>query len=304
MRTVLLALALLLPQARASAQYVEARSLAATPHVLYLGTSAGAIYSSKDDGRTWQGFTQFRKDYVIDRMLVDGDHFYVAGWVLDRPDQGSLFVSDDAGKTWTLTFNKSIRAIGVSGDTLVVGALDGVYRSRDFGRTFEPISTGIKDIQSIAIDPENPSYLFIGTWHLGYYSHNGGSTWHAIAKGIINDSDFFTIVLDGSTVYIGACSGIYKGSDDGQQYVKEKTQTEARRTKIIRQVSKTTLYAGTTDGVWVTTDAGKTWKRRGSRYITVNDMVATSPGHIVVATLHHAVIWSDDGGKTYTESQF
>jgi photosystem II stability/assembly factor-like uncharacterized protein len=187
---------------------------------------------------------------------------------------------------------------------LVVGALDGVYRSRDYGRTFDPISTGIKDVQSIAIDPENPSYMFVGTWHLGYYTHNGGATWHSIAKGIINDSDFFTIVLDGSTVYIGACSGIYKGSDDGQQYAKEKTKTDARRTKIIRQVSKTTLYAGTTDGVWITTDAGKTWKRRGSHYITVNDMVATSPNHIVVATLHHAVIWSDDGGKTFTESQF
>ena len=303
MRLLLIFLSLFLA-APASAQNTEARSLAVSGHTLYVGTSAGAIYASHDEGRTWQGFVAFRKDYVIDRILVDGGHFYVAAWTIGDPNQGSFFVSDDGGATWTLTLNKAVRAIGTSGTMLVVGAQDGVYRSPDHGRTFESISREIGDVQSLAIDSVNPSYIFVGTWHLGYYTRNGGMTWDSIDRGIINDSDFFSIVLDGGTIWIGACSGIYKGSDDGEQYRKLKTKTNARRTKVIWQVSKALLYAGTTDGVWATTDAGKTWKRRGSRQIVVNDMVATSPNHLVVATSRFGVIWSDDGGKSYTRAQF
>jgi photosystem II stability/assembly factor-like uncharacterized protein len=306
MRPATLLLPLLLLVAPASAQLQpEARSLAVSGNTLYVGTSAGTIFSSVNGGKTWQGFTKFRDDYVIDRMLVDGDHFYVATWKLGDPSSGAFFASADMGKTWKLTLYKPVRGIGVSGSTLVIGALDGVYRSDDYGLTFFPISKDIKDVQSIAIDPTHPSYIFVGTWHLGYYTGNGGGTWHSISKGIINDSDFFALVLDpDGTIFVGACSGIYKGNEDGEQFKKEKTTTDARRTKVIRQVDGSLLYAGTTDGVWATADGGRTWKRRGSRYITVNDMLATSPQHLVVATLHQGVIWSDDGGKTYTESQF
>src|SRR5271156_3214169 len=141
----------LLMAAPASAQNVEARSFAVSGETVYVGTSAGAIFTSSDDGRTWQGFAKFRKDYVIDRLLVDGDRIYVAAWTMGDPARGSFFVSVDGGKTWALTLDKPVRGIGVSGSTLVVGGLDGVYRSMDYGRTFEPISANIRDVQSLAI---------------------------------------------------------------------------------------------------------------------------------------------------------
>src|SRR5271156_5536473 len=125
----------LLMAAPASAQNVEARSFAVSGETVYVGTSAGAIFTSSDDGKTWRGFAKFRKDYVIDRLLVDGNRIYVAAWTMGDPTKGSFFVSDDLGKTWTLTFNKPVRAIGLNGTTLIVGALDGIYRSKDYGRT-------------------------------------------------------------------------------------------------------------------------------------------------------------------------
>jgi photosystem II stability/assembly factor-like uncharacterized protein len=314
-------LALLLLATPASAQ-TEARSLAVSGHTLYVGTSRGTIYSSVDDGHTWQGFTKFRSDYVIDRIAIDGDRLYVAAWTMGDSSQGAFFVSGDAGKHWKLTSGRHFTALVLADEryqhrgapvesaprdrkVVFVGDAGGVYSSMDGGETFEPISTGIRDVQSIAVDPSNIDDIYVGTWHLGYFTRNGGKTWHSIHKGVIDDSDFFSIVLspDGA-IYIGACSGIYKGSDDGEQFRKEKTKTDARRTKVLRQIDDRTLYAGTTDGIWLTVDGGKTWKRRGSRYIVVNDMVLTSPNHLVVATLQHGVIWSDDGGKHYTEAQF
>lgn len=289
---------------------VEARSLAVSDHVLYLGTNAGAIYTSHDDGKTWQGLAQFRKDYVIDRMLIDGERIYVAAWVTNNPSEGVFLRSPDKGKTWELTANTLFRAMilmdgcfirACTGKMIYAGGPDGIYVSYNAGGDFTKVDSPIKDVQSIAV---NDGTIYVGTWHLGWYTHNDGVTWHPISKGIIDDSDFFAILLSGSDIYIGACSGIYKGSDDGEQYRKLKTQKEARRTKVIRMGAKKLLYAGTTDGVFQSVNGGYDWHRQGNRNIVVNDMLVTSPLHLVVATSRFSVIWSDDGGKNYTQAQF
>jgi hypothetical protein len=324
MRAFLLALALFLIPARVSIPYIEARSLAAAPGVLYLGTSAGILYTSHDQGVSWKASTSFGSQYVIDRILTDGDRIYVAAWNLNNPNVGDFFRSLDSGKTWQLTLHKSIRGLALSkqtamaasvtgvpmppveAETLIAGGLDGVYRSLDQGATWNRIST-IKNVQSVAIDPNYPGEIFVGTWHLGYVTHNGGASWHPISKGLINDSDFFSIILDKtdpSTVYIGACSGIYKGSDDGEQYKKLKTTKDARRTKVLYQVDKDTIYAGTTDGVFLSTDGGNSWKRQSLNIVVVNDMIATTRNHLVVASLKHSVVYSDDGGKTFYVAHF
>lgn len=292
-------------------EHIEPRSLTEADGVLYMGTSAGAIFKSHDNGATWQGFVKFNPDWVIDRIAIDGDNIYVAAWVLGDPSQGAFLRSTNGGAKWDLTSRKPFHGLtteegcirrACTGKMVFAGGPDGVYVSTNEGYSFDKISGDeIKDVQSIAIEDGS---IYVGTYHLGWYSHNNGKTWKPIAKGIINDSDFFSIVAYGGTIYIGACSGIYKGNDDGQQYRKEKTKTDARRTKVIKRVNDKTLYAGTTDGVWVTNDAGKTWKRRGNRNIVVNDMIALSPTRLVVATSRFGVIYSEDGGKTYTQAQF
>jgi photosystem II stability/assembly factor-like uncharacterized protein len=307
MRAFLLALVVFfLVPARVSMPYIEARSLAAAPGVLYLGTSAGILYTSHDQGVSWQAFVSFGNQYVIDRILTDGGRIYIAAWDLNNPNVGDFFRSLDEGKTWELTLHKSIRGLALSGDTLIAGGLDGVYRSTDQGMTWDKIFT-IKNVQSVAVDPNYPNQIFAGTWHLGYVTHNGGAAWHPIDKGLINDSDFFSIILDKtdpSTVYIGACSGIYKGSDDGEQYKKLKTSKDARRTKVLFQVDKNTIYAGTTDGVFLSTNGGDSWKRRSLNVVVVNDMIATDRNHIVVASLKHGVVYSNDGGVNFLFAHF
>ena len=69
---------------------------------------------------------------------------------------------------------------------LVVGALDGVFRTTNGGNSWEPISPGqaeIKNIESIAIDPKNPDVVYAGTWHLAWKTADGGANWHHINKG-------------------------------------------------------------------------------------------------------------------------
>src|SRR6185437_9872499 len=114
--------------------------------------------------------------------------------------------SRDGGKTWqTLPgmHGKSIRAFSLAASDpsiMVAGALDGVYRSKDGGDTWERISSAaqseIKNIESIAIDPKNPNAVYAGTWHLAWKTDDGGKNWHHINKGMIDDSDVFSIIVD------------------------------------------------------------------------------------------------------------
>ena len=55
--------------------------------------------------------------------------------------------------------------------------------------------------------------IYAGTWHLAWKTDDGGNNWHQIKNGVIDDSDVFSLIIDPqqpSTVYLSACSGIYK----------------------------------------------------------------------------------------------
>ena len=124
------------------------RSLAydpANPNHILIGTSAGQIFASQDGGNSWELFKHLGtgEDYVLDHIVFDPTNpatIYAAGWGLFNDTEGDVFRSDDGGLTWrTLpgTHGKSIRALAMAPsdhNTLVIGALDGVFRSRDGGQ--------------------------------------------------------------------------------------------------------------------------------------------------------------------------
>lgn len=296
----------------------DARSLAYDPehpdHV-FLGTSSGTIFDSRDGGRHWERLAHIgtQTSYVVDHIVVDprnSAHIYAAVWSLESHRAGELFSSSDAGKTWKIVpamHGKSIRAICLAPSdpkVIIIGALDGVFRSQDGGRLWQKISRApyvIRNVESIAIDPENADVIYAGTWHLAWKTTDGGLSWHHVREGVIDDSDVFSILVDHSnprTVFAGACSGIYKSSDAGQQFEKiENIPFSARRTHILRQDphSPSIVYAGTTEGLWVTIDAGATWERVTDPDLVVNDIL-TDPGgsgRVLLATDRGGVFASE-----------
>src|ERR1700745_423670 len=197
---------------------------------------------------------------------------------------------------------------------LVVGALDGVFRTKDGGNSWERISppsqAEIKNIESIAIDPKNPDVVYAGTWHLAWKTADGGANWQHINKGMIDDSDVFSVIVDSSNpsvVFASACSGIYKSESAGDLFHKlQGIPFSARRTRVLKQdpANPGTVYAGTTEGLWKTADGGKTWKHVSSSEVVVND-VLVDPRHsnrILIATDRSGVLTSDDGAQTFAAS--
>jgi photosystem II stability/assembly factor-like uncharacterized protein len=305
----------------------DARSLAydpSNPDHVFLGTSTGTIFHSVDAGRHWVRFAHVGAgtSYVVDHIIVDpldSDHIYAAAWSLESHRAGELFTSSDAGKTWRITpamHGKSIRALCLAPSdpkVIIIGALDGVFRSKDGGRRWQKISLfshGIQNVESIAIDPENPEIIYAGTWHLAWKTVNGGISWRHVREGVIDDSDVFSILLDRSnsqTVFASACSGIYRSTDGGNQFQKiENMPFSARRTHVLRQdpTTPTVIYAGTTEGLWVTSDAGETWERATDPDLVVND-ISIDPrnsGRVLLATDRAGVLATDGQSLSYSPS--
>lgn len=307
----------------------DVRSLAydpQNPDRLFLGTSAGQLYVSNDRGKSWTRFARLGagNDYVLDNIDIDPTNsstMFIATWSVDgQISGGDLFRSHDGGKSWqalSAMHGKSIRALAISPSDhriVVVGALDGVFRSRDGGDNWERVSppnhAEIKNIESIAIDPRDPNVIYAGTWHLAWKTNDGGANWHPIKNGVIDDSDVFSIIVDhknSSTVYLSACSGIYKSEAAGELFKKVQGMPfSARRTRVLQQDpnSANVVYAGTTEGLWRTVDAGKTWKRLTAPNIIVNDVLVDprNSDRVLIATDRSGVLASSDGGQTFAAS--
>jgi photosystem II stability/assembly factor-like uncharacterized protein len=305
------------------------RSLAMDPRDpdrIFLGTSAGNLYLSSDSGASWSRFARpgSSAEMVLDHIAIDPTDprkIFVAAWNAQLPNSdGDLFRSKDGGKSWEIVADlhgKSLRALSIAAANpkiMVAGALDGIYRSRDGGGAWERISpenqAELKNVESIAIDPANADVIYAGTWHLPWKTEDGGKTWHNIKKGVIDDSDVFSIVIDSSqpsNLFISACSGIYRSESAGELFRKlQGIPYSARRTRMLQMdpADHNIVYAGTTEGLWKTTDAGATWKHMTASNIIINDVLIDPrrPSHVLLATDRSGVLASDDGGVTFTAS--
>ena len=291
------------------------------PDHILLSTSAGQMYSSNDNGKTWSRFSRIGEsgDYVLDHIYFnpsDSRIIYVAAWSVNG-ENGEFFRSEDGGRSWSSMKQikgKSIRSLTIAPSNpqvLIAGALDGVYRSNDGGSKWTRISPDtIHNVQSLAVDPTDANIIYAGTWRLAYKTIDGGASWQQLAKGMDEDSDVFSIAIDPkrpTTVYASACTGVYKSANGGQIFRKvEAIPVGSRRVRIIRQDPnyRSVIYAGSTTGLWKSVDSGVKWNRVSSANLIINDVMIDprNSKRILLATDRSGVMASNDGGLHFTAS--
>ncbi|HEY4978362.1 MAG TPA: YCF48-related protein [Candidatus Acidoferrum sp.] len=300
-------------------------SLSADPNnisKLYLGTADGHVFTSSDEGGHWQLLSRISsaQDDVITHIIVDprdSKRLYASAWSL-YSNGGGVYRSDDAGHTWNIIglAHETVRALAQSPTDpklLLAGSLTGVYRSADEGASWVKITpdnhSDLKNFDSVAFDVKDNNILYAGTYHLPWKTTDGGKNWFPVVKGMIDDSDVMSIIVDPANpdnVHATACSGIYHSTNGAQQWVKyQGIPNTFRRTQLIRMdpSNPNTLYAGTTSGLWKTVNE-KDFKRVTPGDWIINALVIDPKNtqRVIIGTERQGVQISNDGGATFTSA--
>jgi len=286
------------------------------PDVIYLGTSGGEVYVSDDGAVSWQnprGSVPF-PGHVVDNLLLDSQgRLWAACWGLWGG--GVIAVSGDGGVTWSRRDagleDFSVRAIAVdprNPETIVVGGLTGVYRSRDSGKKWKKISDQI-NVESLAIDPRTSDRIYVGTWRQAFRTEDGGKKWKLIDTGMVLDTDVFSITIDSinpDSLWVSTCGWVYNSADRGSSWTRFKEGFNNRRIHDIEidPQNPRSIFAGSVAGLYQSSNVGKTWQRISDENMVINSIALhpDRPGRILLGTEGDGVYISCDNGKSYARS--
>jgi photosystem II stability/assembly factor-like uncharacterized protein len=239
----------------------KASSLMKVNGTLYAGVHEPGIFQSADGGVTWSYFSGVeyepaRKAFMKPNSSPPGDLGVIALW--NHPDdpqrmianvQGfGLFMTPDGGTTWEPR-NKGFRADWPQEDPdwqycihkVVTSPVDaerlytqthvGMYRSSDWGGTWEEITPGLPsefgfpavahphERDTLFLIPVDPNHARSTPGRLVVYrSKDAGDTWQELTNGLPQENAFLGVLREGASADTLAEPGIYFGTTTGQVF--------------------------------------------------------------------------------------
>ncbi len=158
-------------------------------------------------------------------------------------DVGGLFVSTDAGRSWTASneglndlFVQCIAVHPSDGDTLLLGLEGGVFKSTDGGKTWAWKRQGFPEPQrysfsapvgALCFDPTRPDVLYAGIgrprWGKDgagavYRSEDCGENWLLVTDGALPSDAIvrgLSVSPDGRYVLVATDKGLFRSDDQG-----------------------------------------------------------------------------------------
>jgi photosystem II stability/assembly factor-like uncharacterized protein len=189
------------------------------PRRIFVAISAAGVFRTDDGGETWRPMNRgLRADYMPDKDAEVGFCVHKIARHASKPDvlymqlHGGVLRSDDGGELWKEVgrglpndFGFPIAVDSNEPETVYVIPIDPdkgrippegklrVYRSRDGGRSWKPMTKGLpqKDCyvnvlrDAMAVDSLDPCGVYFGTTGgQVYVSADGGDTWSAIVRDL------------------------------------------------------------------------------------------------------------------------
>lgn len=176
---------------------------------------------------------------------------------------------------------------------------------------WERLSDGITDanLRSIAVDPGNPSILFVGSQKNIYRTRDQGKHWEVVftLPGTFKAVNFFAFdPADSKKIYAATQNGLFKTVDGGDGWrVAFRGVGAFERDALCVAISPKDsrhLYVGTLQGFFVSKDEGSTWQRASGkmgklliRHVAIDPV---SPNVLYAAT-NQGVFRSEDRGDSW-----
>jgi photosystem II stability/assembly factor-like uncharacterized protein len=249
------------------------------PKILYVATN-DAVYKSRDGGDSWEKFPSFSARRVttvaIDPQLPATVYAGTMGdAVYKSPDGGQHWLPHNVGLKEHVSFVNQFVFHPALSEKIYAATTVGAFYTKDAGREWEERMNGMKEVHivtAIAINPKDPAVLYGGTTGGMYRSEDGATTWTKINNGLIPESELMSSMALG----VNAIE--------------------------INHVNTDVVYAGTTKGLYRTSNKGETWERIGQSIteLFISSIVLHPRDPSVLYVGGPGGIWkSDDGGNAW-----
>jgi photosystem II stability/assembly factor-like uncharacterized protein len=159
------------------------------PWTIISGSREGGFYKSTDGGEHFSHITNGLPGELIGKANLavtnaKPDRIYA---LVEAKPGGGLYVSDDAGQTWSLInsqgalvqrpfYYATLGADPSNADVVYAGA-EGFFKSTDGGKTFSPFRTPHGDNHDIWINPKDSRLMIQSNDGGANVSTDGGRTW-------------------------------------------------------------------------------------------------------------------------------
>ncbi len=277
-------------------------SLLAYGGSVFAGTKSG-IFLSTDIGATWtsvnNGLTNLDINDLAIAPGVEDTSIFVAtanGGLFRSKNNGSSWLSISTGLNTLNTWSLAVDTTNIIAPIIFVGTTSGVFRSSDDGSTWHSASVGVTN-QYILSLTFSQNDLFAGTRDGLFRSTDHGTNWSRVDSSF-SDLAITAIEVIGSNLITGSFQGgVFLSSVNGSNWKCTGLPTATVNSIVI---NKGNIYAGTTHGIFMSSDEGTSWDEADNGVIANEIMTLCEDADHLYAGTDNGLYISNNKGMIWT----
>ena len=289
------------------------------PADVYAASMAFGVFHSSDGGATWAQSATGLAGVLPLTIFADS-----TGDIYMGTQSSGIFKSTDGGVTWAMKDDGiavNLGSAGITSQALVETSTPGTlyqtdqnsfYKTTDGGDSWSPLTLtgGIGSINALAVDPQQPQTIYVGTGgNQVMKSIDGGASWSISTSGLNTDGVWALAVAptDSKELFAGGFStGLFKSTDGGVTWAESDSGMPVAfgiGCVAVDPTDPQVVYACPGNaGIWKSKDGGATWAKAGDLVDDAFRIVEVDPNdpNIVYAAIPGlGVAISTDGGVSW-----